>query len=166
MAIATIVPLAEYLATSYRPDCDYVDGEVRERNVGETDHSRLLARLTTYFGQREAQWGITVLTEQRVQVKPTRFRIPDVLVVEGGVPAEPILRQPPLICIEVLSREDTIRDMQERIDDYLAFGVRYVWVIDPKTRRAFAYTAEGIEEIKNGVLRTQNPDIEIPLADC
>ena len=33
-------PLSEYLATSYRPDREYVDGEVKERNVGEYDHSR------------------------------------------------------------------------------------------------------------------------------
>ena len=31
----------EYLATSYRPDREYVDGAVVERNLGEHDHSRL-----------------------------------------------------------------------------------------------------------------------------
>jgi Uma2 family endonuclease len=165
MATATVVPLAEYLETSYRPDCDYVDGEVRERNVGDWDHSRLQALLTIFLGRREKDWAIQVLTEQRVQVRRDRFRIPDVCVVVEGTAEEPILRQPPLICIEILSREDTMRSMQERIDDYLAFGVRYVWVIDAKTRRAFVYTTSGIEEIKNGVLRTQNPDIEVPLAE-
>ena len=41
MATATFTPVGEYLRTSYRPDCEYVDGELRSRNVGETDHSRL-----------------------------------------------------------------------------------------------------------------------------
>jgi hypothetical protein len=41
MSTATAVSLKEYLNTSYRPDCDYLDGELLERNVGEVDHSRL-----------------------------------------------------------------------------------------------------------------------------
>jgi len=41
----TLVSLDEYLATTYRPDRDYVDSEVVERNVGEWDHSRLQALL-------------------------------------------------------------------------------------------------------------------------
>ncbi len=41
MPARTLISVEEYLATSYRPDCDYVDGEVVERNLGEWDHSRL-----------------------------------------------------------------------------------------------------------------------------
>ena len=53
--------------------------------------------------------------------------------------------------------------MQERIDDYLSFGVRYVWVIHPRTRRAFVYTPEGMQEVKDGVLQTDGPNIRVPL---
>lgn len=38
-ATPLLIPVEEYLSTAYRPDCDYVDGEVLERNVGETPHS-------------------------------------------------------------------------------------------------------------------------------
>jgi hypothetical protein len=41
--------LADYLRTSYRPDCDYVDGEVQERNGGEFDHAAVQAFLTSCF---------------------------------------------------------------------------------------------------------------------
>ena len=40
MATARI-PVSEYLATVYRPDGDYIDGEVLERNLGEQAHSLL-----------------------------------------------------------------------------------------------------------------------------
>jgi len=33
--------------------------------------------------------------------------------------------------------------VQERIDDYLAFGVPRVWLLNPRNRRAFIYTAAG-----------------------
>jgi Uma2 family endonuclease len=55
--------------------------------------------------------------------------------------------------------------MQERIDDYIRFGVRYVWLIHPRTRRAFIYTEEGVQEVKDGILRTEQPPIHVPLLE-
>ena len=45
-------------------------------------------------------------------------------------------------------------------------GVRYVWVIDPQTRRAFCYTPGEMHEVLDGVLRTNNHDVAVPLADA
>jgi hypothetical protein len=36
-----MVPLSEYLSTTYRPDCDFLEGELKERNMGEQPHARL-----------------------------------------------------------------------------------------------------------------------------
>ena len=58
-----------------------------------------------------------------------------------------------------------MQEMQERVDNYLAFGVRYVWVLHPRTRRAFVYTAEDVREAKDGILCTQNPKICVPLGE-
>lgn len=137
MQNATLTPLSAYLSTSYRPDCDYLDGVVLERNVGERDHSRLQALLAGYFLVREEQWGVRVFTEQRIQVKPFRFRVPDICVVLGATPDEQIFTQPPLLCIEILSPSDRLAEMQERVDDYLAFGVKHVWLINPQARKAY-----------------------------
>src|SRR4051812_33389890 len=118
MSTVTVVPVSEYLATSYRPDCEYVDGELLERNVGEWDHSRLQTLLSRYLGIREKTWGILVVVEQRVQVNPTRFRVPDISVLLKP-PAGPIIVEPPFVCAEILSPGDRVSEMQERIDDYL-----------------------------------------------
>ena len=61
--------------------------------------------------------------------------------------------------------EDRMVRMQIKIDDYLAFGVRYVWLIDPASRRAFVYTTDGNYEAKDGILRTENPEMVVPLAE-
>jgi Uma2 family endonuclease len=108
--------------------------------------------------------GNFVLVEQRVQFKSSRFRLPDILAMIGHSPEDPIVRTPPFLCIEILSPSDRMAEMQERIDYYLNFGVRYVWLIHPRTRRAFVYSSEGVEEVKDGVLRTSAPDILIPLS--
>jgi Uma2 family endonuclease len=137
MVSTTLISVSEYLKSSYRPDCDYVDGRVEERNVGEHDHAALQAELIFWFRQRREEWNIEVLPEQRVQVSPTRFRVPDVCLVSLDQPVEQILTKPPLACIEILSPEDTMRRMQERIDDYRRLGVANIWILDPGTRRGY-----------------------------
>jgi len=157
------ISVEEYLRTSYRPDCDYIDGHIEERNLGEWDHANLQTAIAIYFGNRRKQWGINVVVEQRVQVSPTRFRIPDVCVILGE-PDGQILRKPPFICIEVVSPEDRLNRLEQRIEDFLAMGVAYVWVIDPQTRKAYAATqASGLFEVRTGILATENPAIELPL---
>lgn len=163
MAVATQISVTEYLSTTYRPDCDYVDGEVLERNLGEYEHSRPQMRISAFFYNREKEWHIRVVPEQRVQVKPTRFRIPDVCVVLEATPIEPIFRHPPFICIEILSKDDSFNSVVERLDDYIAMGVQNVWVIQPHTRRGYRYNSEGFLEAKDGVLRTTSPELAMPL---
>jgi Uma2 family endonuclease len=166
MASRTLISVEEYLRTSYRPDCDYVDGEVLERNVGETDHSWLQTMLSAYLVARRAQWRITVLVEQRVQVTGTHFRVPDICVILGPKPVEQILTKAPFICIEILSLEAPWPRIQQRIDDYLAMGVPYVWVLDPATKTAYSATpVERTQAVTDGVLKTQSPSVELPLSE-
>jgi Uma2 family endonuclease len=93
--------------------------------------------LARYLGNREKQWGILAVTEQRVQVKARRYRVPDITVLIRERRSGPVVRTPPFLCIEILSPGDRMSEMQERIDDSLAFGV----------------------------LATSNPDIRVPFAD-
>lgn len=105
------------------------------------------------------------MTEVRVQVRPGGFRVPDVCVTVGE-PGEEVLTKPPFICIEILSPEDRMSRVEVRINDYLAMGVPYVWVFDPETRQAYAATAAtGLQEVKTGLLKTENPSIEVPLGE-
>ena len=163
--MASAVSLDEYLNTSYRPDCDYLDGELLERNVGEWDHSRLQILLSQYLFSREKQWGIVVVAEQRVQVQASRFRVPDITVIAGDPPAAQIITKPPFLCVEILSPSDRLTEMQERIDDYLSFGVSYVWLINPRTRQTYVYSSAGIREVRDGVLTTDNPAIRVVLSE-
>jgi len=133
MATTAQISLNEYLETSYRPDREYVDGEVRERNVGKWEHARLQWLLAAWFSSHEKPWGITGSTEQRVKVPGERVRVPDLVVLAAG-PQPDVLTEPPLLVIEILSPNDSYSDTQERARDYSEMGVQTVWIIDPKTR--------------------------------
>jgi Uma2 family endonuclease len=165
MSLAAQVSVEEYLATSYQPDCDYVDGEVLDRNVGEREHSFVQKRLIMVLGALEGALGISVWPEVRVQMSGTRFRVPDVCVYRGPGPHDAVFRQPPFLCIEILSPEDRMSRMEEKLGDYFAAGVEIVWVIDPVRGTAALHTAAGSENVRDGVLRSRDPGIEIPLAE-
>ena len=106
MATSTRLSLLQYMKTNYRPDREYVDGELVERNVGKWEHARLQALLTVWLGSQEKTWSVKVATEQRLKV----------------------------LVVEILSPADTYTETQSRSADYLHMGVSCVWIIDPTSR--------------------------------
>jgi len=165
MGSATLIPVEEYLRSSYSPDREYVDGEIVERNLGEKAHGTVQSNLILYLGSRRKKLGIREFPEQRVQVSPKRFRVPDVCVVKAPAPREQIFTSPPHLCIEILSKDDTMNYMQEKIDDYLSFGVPYIWIINPWNQKGYVITLAGMIEAKSGMLETHDPDISVPLSE-
>jgi Uma2 family endonuclease len=133
MATSVLIPIAEYLKTSYRPDREYVDGEILERKMGKWEHARIQALLTIWLGQHERAWGIQTATEWRTQVSQTRVRIPDLVLVRRGSQPD-VLVNAPLLVVEILSPDDSYSDTQRRANDYTMMGVETIWIIDPETR--------------------------------
>jgi Uma2 family endonuclease len=161
----TMVSVEEYLNTSYEDgDREYVDGQVVERNLGERDHSGVQGELVLFFGALRKTVGCYALPEQRIRVAPTRYRIPDVSVYIGGLPEEPVFTTPPFLVIEILSKDDRASDVLDKIEDYRAFGVPHIWVVDPRTRRGWVYTPTTGSDAQEK-LWTRNPDIELPPKD-
>ena len=165
METLTAVPLSEYLRTTYRPDRDWIEGEVRERNMGEQPHASVQGFFTRLFGNHGVAWGIRVFPEQRVQTSAEHYRIANVCVVRRSTRMEPIVRTPPLLCIEILSRDDRMSEMQERVDDYQAMGVENVWVVDPRRRRAYALDREGGLKPAPEALKIEGTAIKIVITE-
>ncbi|HEY0786544.1 MAG TPA: Uma2 family endonuclease [Acidobacteriaceae bacterium] len=130
MTASTLVTMNEYLRTSYRPDVEYIDGELREKDgiLRERSarvqwiHSRLQVMISAWFDQHEEEWGVLTGVEARTQVSASRVRLPDVVVVKAG-PHPQTLVEPPLIVVEVLSPDDTYAEIERRAQDYLHMGL-------------------------------------------
>jgi Uma2 family endonuclease len=161
MAATVLIPVEEYLHTAYRPDRDYLEGEVRERNLGEFDHSSTQVEIVIWLRARLTRGR--VLSEQRVQVKTNRFRIPDVCVLAEHAPREAVIHTPPMLCMEILSKDDRMSDILERVKDYFEMGVPTCWIIDPATRTGWTATPGNLAEATDGILRAGN--LEMPLAE-
>jgi Uma2 family endonuclease len=134
MATATLISLETYLTTSYEPDCDFVDGMLEDRNVGEYDHNVVQMAILFWFHQHGREWRIRSIQEQRTRVASTRVRIPDVCVFSRDVSIEQVFTRPQLIAIEVLSPEDRHSRIEARMNNFRSFGVPNLWVVDPETR--------------------------------
>ena len=138
----TYVPLEVYLHSSseYEPDAEYVDGVIEERPMGEYDHASWQDAILAWFRQHATEWDIRVRPELRVQVAPTRFRVPDVTVLDRNQPIEQILTRAPLAIFEVLSPQDTIPRTMRRLAEFAAMGIPHIWVIDPETNTFYQFS--------------------------
>lgn len=155
----------EYLRTSWSPDREYVDGRIEERNLGEKEHSILQRYLTVLFAIKRAEWGVEVFPELRTQTQSSRFRVPDVLVVRSGERFERYITHPPLIAIEILSPEDTLRAMQEKAAEYRQFGIEHIWIIDPEPRIAYRYADDALMMVQTGELAAPGTPIRVALGE-
>jgi Uma2 family endonuclease len=139
MATATRVPVEVYLRSTYEPDAEYVDGEIEERPVGENDHSAWQDAICFWFRQHAQEWNVRVRPELRIQTGPTRFRVPDVTVLDRAQPTEQIITQPLLAVFEILSREDRMQRLLRKLEDYRIMGIPEIWVIDPQDAIYYQY---------------------------
>ena len=158
-----LIPLDEYMHTSYSPDCEYIDGVIVERNVGQGKHAYTQSKILRRVGDVVEPKGLMVLPELRTRVSPTRVRIPDVCVVSE---LEEVTTKPPLLCVEVMSPDDRWNRIRASVHDYEAMGVSCIWVVDPYERRAWIFEEDKPPtEVADGVLRAQSLGVEVQLSD-
>jgi len=138
-ATASLISVEEYLKTTTDPDCEYVAGVLQERAVGEYDHATWQAILVSFFLAREKELGILARAELRVQTAPDHFRVPDVTFLSRSAPREQIITHAPLAVFEILSPEDSMTRILEKLADYERMGIGAIWVIEPKRQLYFLY---------------------------
>jgi len=100
-------------------------------------------------------------------------RNPDVAVALRNTPRDDRGVTPPALAIEVVSQgaEARHRDYQTKREEYLAFGLREYWIVDPDARRVAVLIRDGdawIERVFQGEQTAAGlvlPGFAVPLAD-
>lgn len=143
-ATLPLVSVEEYLNTDYHPDKEYVDGRLVKRNVGTLPHSRLQLIVLMHFMQY-THLGLQPLPECRTRTRTSRFRVPDVMVVETPFDKKALFYdRVPFAIIEVLSPEDRLNRTVERFAEYAALGVPFIVQMDPTKRVTHVYRDGGL----------------------
>lgn len=120
---------------------ELVDGEIRVSPAG-APHGYVIIQLARRVADYVHERGLGYVFDSStgVWMPSGNLRVPDLTFVSlgklpNGLP-EGFLRQTPDLVAEVLSPDDSAREIAEKVAEYLAAGVRMVWVIDPRSRTA------------------------------
>jgi Uma2 family endonuclease len=127
----SFVPVEVYLASSYEPDAEYVNGSIEARPMGEYDHSSWQHAIELWFAKNAKEWGIRVRPELRVQVALDKLRVPDITILDRNLPVEQVITKPPIAVIEILSPEDTVARMMTKLGESEQMGSQTILVLDP-----------------------------------
>ncbi len=148
MGAKTGLSVEEYLHTSF-PDLDreYRDGDLVERSLPDYLHGKTQLLLAGGFAALRKQLSIFPCTETRMKLRTGRYAIPDLAVFWPEEPPR-VPETPPLVVIEILSLDDRLAEVRDKLEEYKAWGVAHVWLVDPHSRRM--YTCE------NGLVETQS----------
>lgn len=147
MATSTQLPVEEYLRMSFEGlDREYLDGEVVERTVGGNKHSKTQVEFIRAVYRKAA--ALYVRPELRMQTAPNRYRIADVAVFSKE-PTEEVPSTPPLIVLEIVSRDDRHTEIVEKLAEYLRWGVRHVWLADPYNLMLHVYGEDGLRQVSS-----------------
>jgi Uma2 family endonuclease len=148
MSTKSAVSIEEYLRTSFEDlDREYVDGEIVERSLPTNLHSKAQCRLGRIFDTFGDTLPLYARTELRSRVSLTRVRIPDVSVYSGEEPTDPVPVAPPLVAIEILSPDDTQAKLVAKLEEYRLWGVRHLWLVNPKARKLYVYGKGVLREV-------------------
>ncbi len=152
MGTKAALSVEEYLHTSF-PDLDkeYREGKLVERTLPNSLHGRTQLRLGAFFLAAAKSLSLWPYSEARVKLRPGLYLIPDISVFYPDKP--PLVPDaPPLVAIEILSPDDRIPAVEEKLTEYRNWGVKHVWLVDPHSQRMYTF----------GPLLTEVPTLRIP----
>jgi len=137
---------------------ELVHGELVERSLPTFPHGsiqlRLGARLLTLQPAHPVFTGVDV----RVRIAHDLIRIPDVSMWVGTQP-DPMPAVPPLVVAEVLSPDDRMYEVLQKLAEYQTWGVRHIWLIEPELKKCHVYRSGSLTEVS----RLELPELSFAL---
>ena len=136
--------------SEYEPEI--VRGEVVERAMPDTTHAQLTIQVAFTFQPAVESGALWLGNDLRVRTSAGNLRLVDII----GYRTRPTVRlpeNPPVVTVEILSPDDRFDDVFEKCEEYRAWGVENVWVVEPRRHRLCVY--------RDGELHSQ-PDLSLP----
>jgi Uma2 family endonuclease len=172
-----LVTGADLLAHPEWGPCELIRGKVVSVCRPNPQHgcltNELAFKLTAH--SKKKNLGKVVVGDAGIYLErdPDTVRGPDIFFVrservpKGGLSIK-YLEFAPDLCVEIVSPNDAWTDIESKVKQFLAIGVRLVWVVDPKRRVARVYRADGMEDIsEDGALSGEDvmPGFSLKLKD-
>jgi len=158
MGARTAISLERYLHTTFHDiDREFRDGEIVKRSLLDYLHGRVQGAIFAFFWALRTELALFPCVETRMRLRSNLVLIPDVAVFYPDEPAR-VPDTPPLVVAEVLSLDDRLTAVRDKLEEYKAWGVPHVWLVDPHGKRLYRCD-KGLTEITS----LQIPELGIEL---
>ena len=108
--------------------------------------ARLARRLMASLGGEAFQEGAIAVEGGGTPIADVVWCSPQFLAAHGH---EKILQRAPEICVEVLSKSNSTKEIDEKQHAYLVAGAREVWIVDPEGETIVVYGPEGARAVSS-----------------
>jgi len=132
-----LVSVEEYLASSYEPECEFIDGVLRQKPMATGRHGRMVGDVGYLIRLRFPRFVTS--PEVSVRINERMYLIPDVIAELRTHLQDPYPTEPVHLCVEIISPCQSLGEMIAKCGIYHAWGVPYTWIIDPENREAWMY---------------------------
>ena len=131
---------------------ELVGGQLVERNMGAESSwigGCLLSRLNRFCEEHEVGWAFPADNGYECFAHaPGLVRKPDVSFIRcSRLPGRKLpkgwVKVSPDLAVEVVSPNDTVYELEDKLEDYQKAGVPLVWVIYPNSRTVRVHRADG-----------------------
>lgn len=166
MSATTQLMTAEELLLLPRGGFRYelLKGELKKMSPAGSEHGAIIVNVTLLVGQhvKSKKLGVVFGAETgfKIEENPDTVLAPDVAFVrreripETGIPKKYWPGAPDL-AVEVLSPGDTVSEVDEKVDKWLASGASAVWIVNPKRRSVTVYRAQN-----DAVILMENDELD------
>jgi Uma2 family endonuclease len=159
MATKAQITAEQYLHRTFEYDAEFVRGAIVERAMPDRLHSLIQLRILLAIGRLIQSHPLFPYPELRLQLGAGLYRIPDISVFAGEDAKQSVPSAPPLLVIEILSKDDRQHDLTEKLEEYRVWGVPNIWVVDPLAQQFSIYTARRLQNVPSLAL----PDYPLEL---
>lgn len=154
MATKALITPEQYLTTQFEREPELVHGELAEKYLPTKSHGRTQQRLAVLLDNAGY-----CCTEVRMRLAEDLYRIPDVAVFEGAGPAEEVPVTAPLLVVEISSPDDRLYDVLQELQEYKAWGVQNIWLVEPELKLCHIYDNGSLTEVSRFALPQFNLEI-------
>jgi Uma2 family endonuclease len=179
--MATIPRVLSYEEWLQMPTVEYgreevVNGELLTMAPPYLPHAFIIQRLIMCFARQVDQKKVDILGSDfglMISQEPLTCRSPDLALFWKGdmIVRDGLCWAAPALVVEVISKSETKRRKQEKLDDYARIAVPEAWIVSPKARSIEIHLLhEGklasTKIVVNGEIQpTQFPGVSIPVAE-
>jgi Uma2 family endonuclease len=144
------ITASQFLENPEYRNCELICGEVAPMTPASAGHGRIAARMVLRLaGHVETNRLGTVYTSEtgfQIARNPDTVRAPDVAYVRKSRAQSDeaaFFNGPPDLAVEVVSPNDRLREVMNKVQQWLSAGCSQVWVIDPGNRSVTVYHPDG-----------------------